>query len=111
MDTEETLSDGTKVKYESYAVQGFKKDDLTFYRLLVKETLTVDEKESSLWQSYVIDSKGILDWGTYLVSPLPSIFEQGFNQDINGNGEIDVCLLYTSPSPRDGLLSRMPSSA
>ena len=22
-----------------------------------------------------------------------------------------VCLLYTSPSPRDGLLSRMPSSA
>ena len=25
----------------------------------------------------------------------------------HGNG----CLLYTSPSPRDGLLSRMPSSA
>ena len=23
----------------------------------------------------------------------------------------DNCLLYTSPSPRDGLLSRMPSSA
>ena len=25
--------------------------------------------------------------------------------------EFDTCLLYTSPSPRDGLLSRMPSSA
>ena len=25
--------------------------------------------------------------------------------------EISICLLYTSPSPRDGLLSRMPSSA
>ena len=25
--------------------------------------------------------------------------------------ELDACLLYTSPSPRDGLLSRMPSSA
>ena len=24
---------------------------------------------------------------------------------------LDACLLYTSPSPRDGLLSRMPSSA
>ena len=24
---------------------------------------------------------------------------------------LDTCLLYTSPSPRDGLLSRMPSSA
>ena len=26
-------------------------------------------------------------------------------------GMDDPCLLYTSPSPRDGLLSRMPSSA
>ena len=24
---------------------------------------------------------------------------------------LEACLLYTSPSPRDGLLSRMPSSA
>ena len=30
------------------------------------------------------------------------------NLDISNN---DACLLYTSPSPRDGLLSRMPSSA
>ena len=26
-------------------------------------------------------------------------------------GTLHACLLYTSPSPRDGLLSRMPSSA
>ena len=26
-------------------------------------------------------------------------------------GPFLICLLYTSPSPRDGLLSRMPSSA
>ena len=25
--------------------------------------------------------------------------------------QFTTCLLYTSPSPRDGLLSRMPSSA
>ena len=30
---------------------------------------------------------------------------------INNNENICICLLYTSPSPRDGLLSRMPSSA
>ena len=31
---------------------------------------------------------------------------------IDGTAQIDsFCLLYTSPSPRDGLLSRMPSSA
>ena len=31
--------------------------------------------------------------------------EGGFDRPFN------TCLLYTSPSPRDGLLSRMPSSA
>ena len=29
----------------------------------------------------------------------------------NRSSDPTVCLLYTSPSPRDGLLSRMPSSA
>ena len=33
------------------------------------------------------------------------------NVDKNNHEEIGDCLLYTSPSPRDGLLSRMPSSA
>ena len=33
--------------------------------------------------------------------------------DLDGRGWslVPICLLYTSPSPRDGLLSRMPSSA
>ena len=30
---------------------------------------------------------------------------------LNNGLQCVVCLLYTSPSPRDGLLSRMPSSA
>ena len=30
---------------------------------------------------------------------------------MNEQGGAKICLLYTSPSPRDGLLSRMPSSA
>ena len=34
------------------------------------------------------------------------------NVNMNHNINIhNICLLYTSPSPRDGLLSRMPSSA
>ena len=32
-------------------------------------------------------------------------------QGHEGLGIVSNCLLYTSPSPRDGLLSRMPSSA
>ena len=31
--------------------------------------------------------------------------------DLDVAGPVWLCLLYTSPSPRDGLLSRMPSSA
>ena len=30
---------------------------------------------------------------------------------VSANPSMTTCLLYTSPSPRDGLLSRMPSSA
>ena len=30
---------------------------------------------------------------------------------VGGVTYLNFCLLYTSPSPRDGLLSRMPSSA
>ena len=34
--------------------------------------------------------------------------EASVNQSL---ADMGICLLYTSPSPRDGLLSRMPSSA
>ena len=46
--------------------------------------------------------------------------ENGYNDElkdiylrevIDRNKEYECCLLYTSPSPRDTLLSRMPSSA
>ena len=40
---------------------------------------------------------------------------QGINEQLSLHvSEVErarICLLYTSPSPRDGLLSRMPSSA
>ena len=36
----------------------------------------------------------------------------GLDSDLDSIADhLDICLLYTSPSPRDGLLSRMPSSA
>ena len=36
---------------------------------------------------------------------------EGIGEDINREGLIETCLLYTSPSPRDKRQSRMPSSA
>ena len=41
----------------------------------------------------------------------PGDFQVNFLNKLNNITEKDCCLLYTSPSPRDGLLSRMPSSA
>ena len=38
------------------------------------------------------------------------IVKQPLTKDLI-EGHLKGCLLYTSPSPRDGLLSRMPSSA
>ena len=52
------------------------------------------------------DIKAISDWGFNSIRlPLHYKF---FSPSI---GQYIDCLLYTSPSPRDGLLSRMPSSA
>ena len=51
------------------------------------------------------------------ISSLEEDFEKyekrGFIEAISTkvSKEETACLLYTSPSPRDGLLSRMPSSA
>ena len=57
------------------------------------------------------------------VGGMTKTFNAPFNLDVIGTShcrsraiactkdEYNICLLYTSPSPRDGLLSRMPSSA
>ena len=37
--------------------------------------------------------------------------EQEIGQHIGYRYDVNFCLLYTSPSPRDATLSRMPSSA
>ena len=38
-------------------------------------------------------------------------YQKRVQMALDSGKKIYACLLYTSPSPRDGLLSRMPSSA
>ena len=57
----------------------------------------------------VLDTMGHEHAGEVLIDTLKSrFFALGLQAGIALNC---FCLLYTSPSPRDGLLSRMPSSA
>ena len=46
----------------------------------------------------------ILCEGQYKIENVPNIADVFYMQDV-------LCLLYTSPSPRDATTSRMPSSA
>ena len=48
-----------------------------------------------------------------IVEQILPFFQPDYTVTINAIQELSIksCLLYTSPSPRDGLLSRMPSSA
>ena len=50
----------------------------------------------------------LMDYGKFKYENAQKAREARRNQT---NVIIKDCLLYTSPSPRDGLLSRMPSSA
>ena len=44
-------------------------------------------------------------------TPTTGVSSDEFDELKKKMDSISSCLLYTSPSPRDGLLSRMPSSA
>ena len=54
-------------------------------------------------------------WYQNVLSGFKQAEEQGHigkdDLEVYQDGQYTDCLLYTSPSPRDGLLSRMPSSA
>ena len=54
-------------------------------------------------------NSGRLIWMTH--PAWPSNHWQMYSSDYDTQASYYGCLLYTSPSPRDGLLSRMPSSA
>ena len=60
----------------------------------------------------VIPSTGENDCSAELIFECPNLYEVTWSDGFNsGTGTTYICLLYTSPSPRDATLSRMPSSA
>ena len=68
------------------------------------------------YQLFYIDLWGVVHNGVTLhqeaIKALNEISKKGKEYILLTNApRPNACLLYTSPSPRDGLLSRMPSSA
>ena len=56
-----------------------------------------------------VDEMSMLQFG---LSAMPRVTQTAwFDMSIGGEAVGRICLLYTSPSPRDATLSRMPSSA
>ena len=74
---------------------------------LINQKLGVDNREKittgQVIKALILNGLGMVSRPLYLFS---QFFEDKAIEKLLG-----TCLLYTSPSPRDGLLSRMPSSA
>ena len=74
------------------------------------ESSVVDATADAATDGTTTDSTA--DENTTVVVQTPISDDAGSATSDGGTVAIsDDCLLYTSPSPRDGLLSRMPSSA
>ena len=64
-----------------------------------------DGRAPSIWDTFCEKEGAIADGSDGLIAC------DHYNRLEEDLDHIASCLLYTSPSPRDGLLSRMPSSA
>ena len=80
--------------------------------------LNTKAKKKNQFESHVTDAavvketiSNIVDFHKLTKVPFTNLqlFETAVGKYVEG--EIITCLLYTSPSPRDATLSRMPSSA
>ena len=78
-----------------------------------KDASTSELKKKSL-VPYFLLAPGLIWLSLFFVAPIITLVGTATKTPGAGIGEFVQtyrCLLYTSPSPRDGLLSRMPSSA
>ena len=108
--TEESLPDfNIMVEVEN----GFLQDpDLPEAIQNINISATVNNKLATIEQFSAEAGENHLEGSGRIEQPL----EENASFTLDATGDINLatvssCLLYTSPSPRDGLLSRMPSSA
>lgn len=91
------LPGGTLVTKEPFAVQGFVFTDpdtnatSTRYKLVIRETVTSpDGSVDYNYEGYTVLGDGTILWDSFLRTETAKPWESVLNQDINGNGEIEV---------------------
>ena len=87
------------IEYDKIEVVGLYK------HVQVRKATVIKKDGVELTRSF---ERFVLDPGTLDASD--NLVDNPLTKEPDGTTDI-ACLLYTSPSPRDGLLSRMPSSA
>ena len=81
-----------------------------FFFLFAAQLSFAQSKLHGKWKP-IFNGKDLKNWDIKITGhPLNDNFANTFRV-VDGKLQVGYCLLYTSPSPRDGLLSRMPSSA
>ena len=84
---------------------------LTF-EVVIENTGNVDLADLSVLEDLSSQfGTALISAGNLTLVSGPSNAASSITVDSDWNGNVDTCLLYTSPSPRDATLSRMPSSA
>ena len=105
--------DNERIRVTEYS---FNKNEETGFHIHQWDYVVIPQTNGQL---LLIDDNEV-ETTTTLVKGEPYYRRAGISHNVINNGkdkivfielEIKACLLYTSPSPRDGLLSRMPSSA
>ena len=86
-------------------INRFPSFDTDMRKILVSLLNVTSEITSKL--CLALKEGGLCEWKSFL----DALIEPDFARKLTYTEQGLACLLYTSPSPRDGLLSRMPSSA
>ena len=88
---------------------------ICFYCLCYRKCCKKKKKDEKKAVKEKVDLKAVqMLAASYQEKVQPSVDELDYNSDefqSDGSAGVKICLLYTSPSPRDLSTSRMPSSA
>ena len=100
-------------------------EEIEYRKLVVRKEALEDVKEaraqgdlSENFEYYAAKkfknkNEGRIRFLERMIKTAEVVSDESAADEVGMNNKVEVwfCLLYTSPSPRDGLLSRMPSSA